>query len=87
MNQIHGARNVGVDDAANILESLIEKRVAEAAARIREQRLDRSNARRRVELVDTRSRCEIDLDALHGGTRRCQRSARFVDLRLVRGNQ
>src|SRR5690606_25093206 len=71
------------DDAADVLEALIEKRVAQAAARVREQRLYRPAAARCIELLDAAARGEIRLERVDRRARRPQGLGRVVDRRLV----
>ena len=87
LDEIDRAGDVGVDDVPDLFEILVEKRFAETAAGIGEQRIDRSAVERAVEPVDAFGRGQVGLDRLDLHAFVCRSIARgFVDLRLVGGD-
>src|SRR3954470_16119669 len=67
VDQVDRAGDVGVDDAAHLGEVLVEEALAEAAAGVGEERLDRPALRGGVELVYALERREVGLHSVHGG--------------------
>jgi hypothetical protein len=83
------SRDVGVDNIANSREFLVEKRVPESTPCIRHEHVDGTAFGRRVELVDSFLRGEVDVESLDGACARLtsQAGGRLLDLHLIRGNQ
>ena len=71
-------------DVPHLGEILIEECLAEAAAGIGEQRVDRPAADRGAELVDAVGGGKIGLDGLDAGAEPAQIVGRRLDLGLVR---
>ena len=64
LDEVDRAGNVGVDDAQDIIEILIEKTFAQSTPGIGQQRLDWTIANRRIELVDAVDLREFGLQGL-----------------------
>jgi hypothetical protein len=83
VQQIDRSRDVRVNDAAYHLEILVEERVTEAAARVREERLDRAAPGCRAEFVYAGARRKVRLDGFDGRPRSPQQLRRVLNRRLV----
>ncbi len=87
MDQVDGARDVGVDDAARLAKILIQEPFAEAAACIGQQRSDRTCADPGIELVDAFDGGEIGLERIDGCAGALEAPRRLLDLRFVGDDQ
>jgi len=83
LDQVDGARDVGVDDVADVPEILVEEGFAEPVAGIRQKRIHPASSRGCVELVDAVKRREVGLDRLRLHAERAKLLRGLRDLRLV----
>ena len=83
LDQVDGAGDVGIDDAAYIGEILVEEGVAEAAAGVGEQHGDRATADRRDQPVVAFDRREVGLHRLDDRAAGAKLRRGAVALRLV----
>ncbi len=87
MDQVNGTGNVGIDDPPRFLEVLIQKRMAEAAPRIRQKGINLTTLRSCIQLVHAFGRGQIRLECLDLGSTFKKGCRRPLDLGFVGRNQ
>ncbi len=87
VDQVDRAGNVGIDDPPRLLEILIQKRMAEAAPRIRQEGIHLTTLRSRIELVHAFGRRQIGLECFDLGSDVPKGCRRLLDLRFVGRDQ
>jgi hypothetical protein len=83
VDQIDRARDIGIDDPPRLSEILVQEPVAEPAAGIRQQGVDLTPLRGRIELIHAFGRRKIGLERFDRRALAPQRSRRPFDLRLL----
>jgi hypothetical protein len=87
VDQIDRAGDVRVDDAPRVVPWLVEESETQAAAGVREQRIDRASLDHVQQLIDAVGGREIDLDRVDPYGSRTEFGGRCVDRALVRRKQ
>ena len=83
LDEVDRAGDVGVDDAQDVVEVLIEKAFAQSAPGIGQQRFDRPFADQCIELVDAFDLGEVGLQGIDLGAQRFEILAGLLYLRLI----
>ena len=83
LDEIDRAGDVGVDDAHDVVEVLVEEALAKAASGVGQQGVDRPPADQRIELVDTFQRGEIGLESVDLRAHRFEIPGGLLDLGLI----
>ena len=83
LDEIDGAGDVGVHDAHDVIEILIEETFAKPSPGVCQERLHGTSANRRVKLVDSLKRGEVGLQCIDLGAHRLESGSRLLDLGFV----
>jgi len=81
------AGDVGVDDVEDVVEVLVEERVAEAVACVGEERVDGGSLHGRDEAPDAFEPREVGLDGVDADAQAAELLRRLRDLRPVGGDE
>ena len=86
LDEVGGAGNVGVDDAADIGEVLIQEGMAQPVTCVGENGIDGAAVQRGADLVITFQCGEVGLDSIDLGAEGAELIGGLLDLRLVSGD-
>jgi hypothetical protein len=83
VDQVHRARDVGIDDPPRLSKILVQECMAETAPRVRQECFYGTALCSRIKLVDAFDRRKIGLEGFDLGTAASKESRYLLDLRFV----